>query len=413
MRLARAFVMAALVFVVCDMAAGSDWPQWQGPNRDSKSGETGLLKQWPKSGPKLLWSAKRLGIGYSQAVVVDGTVYVTGSIKGKGYCHAFDLDGTPKWKKTYGPVWTGGRPGARTTPTIRDGRLYVITTPGLVSCFDAKTGKTIWQVDLKKKFGAKTVGWGNTESLLIDGDNVICRPGGNKVMMAALNRKTRETVWTTTGLPGTSSYCSPMLVERGGTRLIATMTSRHIVGVDADSGKVLWKRAYKNKWAIHPVTPVYADGMFYFTSGYNYGGVMLELSADGKKFTERWTEKKPDPCHGGVVLLDGYIYASASSRGGKWYCVELKTGKVVWEAKIVRNGSSILADGLFYCYGDDSRVALVQMSPKGRKVISKFKITKGGGDHWARLAISDGRLYVRHGDALIVYDIKDPKATAK
>jgi len=413
MRLARVFVAAvALAFVAGSVAAGSDWPQWRGPTRDGKSAETGLLKKWPEGGPKLLWSATGLGIGYSQAVVVDGTVYVTGSIKGKGVCHAFGLDGKLKWKKEYGPVWTGGRPGARTTPTIRDGRLYVITSAGLVTCFDAANGDTIWQADLKKQFGVKRIVWGNTESLLIDGDNVICTPGGNKVMMAALNRKTGEVVWTTEGLPGTSSYCSPILIERGKTRLIATMTSNHIIGVDADGGKVLWKRAYKNVYAIHPVTPVYADGMCYFTSGYNFGGVMLELSADGKTFTERWTEKRPDPCHGGVILLDGYIYASASSRGGKWYCVELKTGKVMWEAKIVRNGSSTLADGLFYCYGEDSMVALAEMSPKGHKVISKFKITKGGGDHWAHMAISDGRLYVRHGDVLMAYDIKDPKAAA-
>ena len=411
MRLARVFFAAALVFVACGVATGSDWPQWRGPSRDGKSDETGLLKQWPAGGPKLLWSVKGLGIGYSQAVIVNGTVYVTGSIKGQGYCHAFGLDGKPKWKKEYGPVWTGGRPGARTTPTIRDGRLYVITSPGLVSCFDAATGNTVWQVDLKKKFGAKLIDWGNTESLLIDGDNVICTPGGNKVMMAALNRKTGKVVWTTEGLPGRSSYCSPILVERGGTRLIATMTSDHIVGVEAGSGKLLWKRAYKNRYGIHPVTPVYADGMFYFTSGYNFGGVMLELSADGKKFTERWTEKKPDPCHGGVVLLDGYIYGSASSRGGKWYSVELKTGKVTWEANIVRNGSSTLADGLFYCYGEGGTVALAQMSPKGQKVISSFKITKGEHQHWAHMSISDGRLYVRHGNVLMAYDIKDPKAT--
>jgi len=400
----------ALVFLASGIAAGSDWTQWRGPNRDGKSDETGLLRQWPAGGPKLLWSVQGLGIGYSQAVVADGTVYVTGSIKGQGVCHAFDLDGKPRWKKKYGPVWTGGRPGARTTPTVRDGRLYVITSPGLVSCFDAATGNTVWRVDLKKQFGAKLIGWGNTESLLIDGDNVICTPGGNKVMMAALNRKTGKVVWTTEGLPGTSSYCSPILVERGKTRLIATMTSRHIIGVDADSGKLLWKRGYRNRHGIHPVTPVYADGLFYFTSGYNLGGVMLELSADGKTFTERWTEKRPDPCHGGVVLRDGYIYASASSRGGKWYCVELKTGKVMWEGRIVRNGSSLLADGLFYCYGDRGTVALAQMSPEGQKVISSFKITKGGGDHWAHMSISDGRLYVRHGDVLMAYDIKDPKA---
>ena len=409
MKLARVFLAAALVFVVCGMVSGSDWAQWHGPNRDAKSTETGLLKTWPEGGPKLVWSVEGIGAGFSQAVVADGTIYITGSAGGKGICSAFDLKGKPKWKAEYGSDkggWDRRFPGARTTPTVHDGLLYVLSATEQLSCFSIKDGSVVWQVDLKKRFGARLQRWGNAESVLIDGDNVICTPGGDKAMLAALDRKTGKTVWVTKGLRGLSSYCSPMLVTRGETRLIATMTSHHIIGVEADTGTLLWTRAYRNKWGNHPITPVYSDGLFYFTSGYNLGGVMLELSADGTTITEKWTEKKPDPTHGGVILLDGYLYASAQSRGGKWYCVELKTGTVMWEAKIVHNGTAVCADGLFYCYGDKGSLALVEMSPKGHKIISRFQITKGTKEHWAHPSISDGRLYVRHGDVLMVYDIK-------
>ena len=411
MRLAAVFVATAML-LWGGVAAGSDWPQWHGPNRDAKSDETGLLKQWPAGGPKLVWSADGIGSGFSQAVIADGVVYITGAAGGNGSCSAFKLDGKRLWKTGYGREsgrWDRRFAGARTTPTVHDGRLYVLSANGLLSCLSIKDGAPLWEADLRKRFGARVLRWGNAESVLIDGDNVICTPGGNGAMLAALNRKTGKTVWTTRGLPGASSYCSPMLIERGKTRLIATMTSNHIIGVEAGTGKLLWKRGYRNRHGNHPITPVYADGMFYFTSGYGLGGVMLEVSADGKTFTERWSEKRPDPCHGGVILLDGYIYGSAQSRGGKWFCVELKTGKVMWEARIVRNGTSVYADGLLYCYGDKGTLALVEMSSKGPKIISKFRITKGRKQHWAHPSISDGRLYVRHGDVLMVYDIKGKK----
>ena len=433
MRLARVLLAAALVFVVFGVVSGADWAQWHGPNRDAKSAEAGLLKKWPEGGPKLIWSVEGIGAGFSQAAVADGTIYITGSAGKKGTCSAFDLGGKLKWKTVYGDDsgrWDGRFPGARTTPTIHDGRLYVLSANEQLTCLNIKDGSVIWQVDLRKRFGARIQSWGNAESVLIDGEKVICTPGGAEVMMAALDRKTGKTIWTMKGpevvkapeQPNRgrgrrgrgrgrhmSAYCSPMLVTRGETRLIATMTSHFIIGVEADTGKLLWKRAYRNKYGNHPDTPVYADGMFYFTSGYGLGGVMIELSADGKSITEKWEEKRPDPVHGGVILLDGYLYASAKSRGGKWYCVELKTGKVMWDAKIVHNGTAVYADGLFYCYGDRGSLALVEMSPKGHKIISRFKITKGAKEHWAHPSISDGRLYVRHGDVLMVYDIKGKK----
>ena len=407
MRLGKVVLAGAvLALLTGGVAFGADWAQWRGPKRDGKSAETALLKKWPDGGPKLVWSVDGIGRGFAQAIVAGGQVYVTGEVNGKGRCSAFDLDGQLKWKLEYGREWDRRHPGSRTMPTVRDGRAYVVSAYSLVTCFDAKTGKIVWQVDMAKRFGAKLLMWGNAESVLIDGDNVICTPGGKDVMMAALNRKTGETVWTTGGLAGASSYCSPILIERGGTRLIATITSHHIIGVEAGTGKLLWEVPYRNQRRNHPITPVYAGGMIYCTSGYGKGGVMLELAADGKKVEQRWAEQRPDSRHGGVILVDGYIYGAAQSRRGKWYCVELKSGKVMWEANIVSQGSAALADGLFYCYGERGKVALVEMSPKSAKVISSFQITRGKGSHWAHPSISDGRLYVRHGDVLMVYDIK-------
>ena len=404
----KSLLAVGLILLVCGSSVAWDWPQWHGQNRDAKSDETGLLKKWPAGGPKEVWSVSGIGAGYSQAVITGGRIYITGVSDKQGTVSAFDLDGKLLWRKPYGPdggPWDRRFPGARTTPTVHDGRLYVLSSNERISCFDLD-GKALWQVDLRQRFGARLQRWGNAESVLIDGENVICTPGGNKAMLAALSRKTGETVWTTAGLPGLSSYCSPALIERGRTRLIVTMTSAHIIGVEAGSGRLLWKRAYRNKYGNHPVTPTYNDGLLYLTSGYNLGGVMLELSADGRSFTERWAEKRPDPTHGGVIHLDGHIYGSAQSRSGRWFCVELKTGAVKWGQPIVKNGCAVYADGLFYCYGERGNLALVEMSPKAPRVVSRFRITKGRGKHWAHPSISNGRLYVRHGDVLMAYDIK-------
>ncbi len=394
--------------------SSSNWPQWQGPDRDAISKETGLLKKWPDGGPKLIWSANDLGGGFSSVSIADGCIYVTGFKGEQGVLTAMDLDGNRKWQKPYGLEWASSRAGSRTTPTIDGGRAYTFSGVGIISCLDTTSGEKKWSVDTLEKFGGKNLRWGMAESVLIDGDKVICTPGGKDASVVALDKMTGETIWTSKGLSEKSAFCSGILVERGQKRLFVTMLSKSVVGINVDDGRVLWADPYSEYQSKprgnNPVTPVYHDGNIYATSGYNNGGVMLELSEDGKNVTRKWVDETLDVHHGGVVLVDGYIYGSNwnSNSRGDWVCLDFSSGKVMYEHKWNGNkGSIAYADEMLYCYDENTgTIALVKPSPKGFDIVSSFDVSLGADEHWAHPVILDGRLYIRHGDALMVYDIK-------
>ncbi|MHC4808131.1 MAG: PQQ-binding-like beta-propeller repeat protein, partial [Planctomycetota bacterium] len=340
---------------------GDDWSQFRGPNRDGKSAETGLLKKWPQAGPKLLWSVGGLGIGFSSVAVTGGFVYTTGMIDSEGFLFAYDLAGNLKWKESYGPEWTGSYKGTRTTPTVDGQRAYVFSGTGIMVCFNAETGEKIWQVDTLTKFDGKNIRWGMSGSPLIDGRKVYCTPGGKKGAVVALDKMTGRTIWATTGLDELSAYCSATLIERGTNRLLINLIQKSIVCIDADTGKLIWREPYETPSDTGSVTPVYEDGCLYVTSAvereFKRGGVMLELSADGTSVTEKWNDQTLDSGHGGVVLVDGYLYGSTFDGipKGDWICLDWNTGKVMYEATWNGNkGSIIYADGMLYCYDENT-----------------------------------------------------------
>lgn len=395
-----------MVLIAVPAANAADWPQFRGPNRDGISSETGLLKQWPADGPKELWSYEKLGEGYSSVSIANGFIYTCGMTDGQGYLYAFDLEGNLKYRVNYGPEWTraGHYPGTRTTPTIDGDRLYLMSGQGRVACYNAGTGERIWYVDTLEKFGGKNIRWGVAESLLIDGENLICTPGGRDATVVALNKMTGETIWTSKGLSQLSAYCSPVLIERGPNRLILTMVEQAIVGIDADTGKVYWVEPHKVSYDIQAVSPVYHDGLMYVTNGYRHGSHGFQLSPDGTSIARKWSERSLDVQLGGVVLIDGNIHG-ASTRG-QWTCLDLATGDVRFTDRLVGKGAVIYADGLLYGYGENGQVGLIRINPDGYELVSSFRITKGSKEHWAHPSISDGRLYIRRGEALMCYDIK-------
>ncbi len=403
-----------LTFIfACNACFGDDWPQFRGPDRDGKSIETGLLTKWPDGGPGLLWSVDGLGIGFSSVAVADGFVYTAGMLDGEGFLFAYDLSGNLKWKESYGPEWTGSYKGTRTTPTVDDGRVYMFSGTGVMACFDAKDSKKLWKVDTLEKFDGENIRWGMSCSPLVDGNKVYCTPGGKKGTMVALDKMTGKTVWATTGLDELSAYCSPILIERGGKRLLITMIQEFVICVSADDGRLIWREPYPASSETNTITPIYHDGHLYVTNVVNRGitsaGTMFELSQDGTSVKKKWNDQTLDCQHGGVILLDGYLYGSNwyDNTRGDWVCLDWETGQVVYKERWNGyKGSIIYADGMFYCYDEKGNVGLVKASPKGFDVVSTFAITQGSGKHWAHPAISDGTLYIRHGGALMAYDIK-------
>ena len=412
--LAKALLASALLQVA---AAGSDrvydWPQWRGPRRDGVSTETGLLERWPTSGPAILWATDGLGAGWGSPVIVGKRIYITGKLGKEGYLFALDLDGRVLWKKSYGPEWLRNYPGARHPPTVDGDNVYVMSGLAKLIAFDARTGKRHWSVNLLERFGGKLLGFGFTESVLIDGDRLICSPGAPDASVVALDKRTGKTIWTSKGLSDEYGYCAPLLVEHGKAHLVVTMTGKAIVGIEAATGKLLWRHPYRNRYAGHHITPIYHDGHIFATCGYGKGSIMLTLSPDARQVTVRWTNPRLDTHYGGVVLVDGYVYGSTHKRK-TWACLEWTTGRLQYEDKGVGKGSVAAADGILYCYGEDGILALVRPNPKRFETISSFKIRRGSGQHWAHPVICGGRLYIRHGGVLMAFDIKSgPKQSSE
>lgn len=390
----------------CFFSFGQVDSQWRGPNRDGIYPGENLLKTWPEDGPELIWSAEGLGKGYSSPAVTGDRIYLTGMTGGEGFLFAFDKSGNPVWKTSYGPEWDGSRPGARTTPTVFGDKIYLMSARGQAVCID-KDGSRIWSVDLVAEFGARNLQWGMTESLLVDGDRVFCTPGGRNVTVVSLNRHSGKTIWKIKADGETSGYCSPCLVKHGNRRLLITMTGKSIIGIDADTGEFLWRHSHVTDYDVNANTPLFHDGFVYSVSGYGTGGQMFELSEDGASVKRIWSQKALDSQMGAAVLIDGYIYGSGHNRRG-WHCLEWESGKVQYTArKVGDKGAIIFSDGMLYGYSEMGDVALIKPNSQEFEVVSSFRIKKGSGEHWAHPVIKDGRLYIRHGDALMVYRIGD------
>lgn len=396
-------VVAAALLAATGLRA-DDWPQWRGPQRDGISREKGLLSEWPEGGPRKLWSTDGLGQGFSTVAVVGQRIYTTGIVDGVGKLIALQDDGKLLGASPYGSdsVEGGGYPGSRTTPTIADGRIFVMSGTGTLTCFDETSGKKLWQVDTFKEFGGRQLQWNVAESVLVDGKHVICTPGGPEALLVALDTATGKPVWATKGLDCKSAYCSPALVDHNGQRLILTMVEFGAVGVDADTGKLLWKSAHKNRYAVHAATPVYVDGHVIFSSGYGQGTEMLKIAADGGSVQPVWQQKVLDNHHGSIILLGSNLYGT-NDRG--LVCLEAATGKERWTEGAAGKGSITVADGMIYAYSEKGVVSLIKPGPTGASVKGSFKVTEGANQHWAHPVVANGRLYIRHGNVLQAYDV--------
>ena len=398
------------LFILTTSSLAEIETQWRGPNRDGVYPEMNLLKQWPANGPKLLWAVDGIGEGFSSAAVTSDRVYINGVIEKIGYITCFDTKGKQIWKESYGPAWGDSYPGTRSTVTKVDDLLYITTGLGRVLCLRSDSGEKVWEVDMQTKFGAKILLWGIAESVLVKGDYVFCTPGGYKVTVVKLNRKDGKVIWTcdvkryTQKFGQSSAYCSPILVKHGGVDLLLTMTQKSIVGINADNGELLWTHPHITKHDIHANSPLYKDGFVFCSSGYNTGSVKLQISPDAKSVKELWRNSEFDSQFDSFILLDGFIYGSGHRNSG-WRCIDWKTGATKYKSNALKKGNIILADGMFYVYTEKGDVALVKPDSTTFNIVNSFKIERGTSQHWAHTVVKDGRLYVRHGDTLLVYSV--------
>ncbi|MDB6033203.1 MAG: polyvinylalcohol dehydrogenase [Verrucomicrobiales bacterium] len=406
----RLLLVAGLI-ALASSVHGGDWPQWRGPNRDGKSTDTGLLKQWPEGGPKQLWKATGLGGGYSTPSVVEGRVFGSGYRGEEEYIWALDASsGKEIWStKTGGAEKKVGYPeGPRSTPTIDGDSLFTLSAGGNLVCLDTTSGKERWHHELKKEFGGRMMsGWGFSESPLVDGNKVVCTPGSMKGTVLALNKKTGEVIWQSAEFVDKSAYASLVVANFGGVRQYVQLTDAHVAGIAAADGKLLWQADRPGKTAVIP-TPIVTDEFVYVTSGYGVGCNLFKVTkgGDGFKVEEVYANKNLINHHGGVVLVGNHIYGH-SEKGG-WTCQDLKSGEVVWANNGVGKGSISFADGFFYIRSESKgSVALIEASPKGYKEHGRFdQPDRSSKNSWPHPVIENGKLYLRDQDAMFCYDVK-------
>ena len=403
-KLMKTVFSLAFLLIILQSGLSQTPTKWRGPNQNGVYDETGLLDKWPSSGPEVLWSFDDLGIGFSSPSFANNTIYISGMEGSIGYIYALNENGQLKWKADYGNEWDKNYEGTRATPVVVGNDLYILSGMGILSCMNAQTGKSIWRKNIFNEYGGRNIQWGINETVVIHEDKLICTPGGTRHNVIALNRKSGELIWSTRGKGESSAYCTPLLAKVGSRNLLVTHTENNILGIDADSGDLLWNYSHTNRWSVHPNTPLFHDGRLFCFSGYGKGGVMLELYQDGKSASKKWTSGTMDSRMGGAVLLNGKIYGSGDNHR-QWQCIDWETGQVEYTTKEIGNGVIIAADEKLYVYSQRGELAIVKPGKSSFEIISETRVSQGSGQHWAHPAINDGVLYVRHGNALIAYNI--------
>ena len=389
--------------------------EWRGPDRSGIYPEKGLLKKWPDGGPRLLWETTGVGFGYSSATVTDDAIYITGRKDTEDVLVALTLDGKKKWETKYGKAWITNHDGSRCTPTYYNGNIFVISGSGDIACI-GKDGKIKWSKNHYALYESKPIMFGISESPLVVDNKVIVSPGGKKASVVAFNIADGKVVWEADPIETEPQYVNPKLIEYGGKKMIVTVQGTYIFAINASDGKIIWKINYPEINAAtgrvmknHAGTPVFRDGSILIANGYNWVALKLKLSPDGSKADIVWENRNFDPQLGGTVLMGNYIFGTThmSQPVDSWACVDWTTGKTLWTAKWNGRGSIISADGMLIMFDERTgTVALANPNPAKQDIVSEFKITKGEGPFWAHPVVKDGRLYVRHGDVLMVYLIK-------
>lgn len=391
-------------------ASAAEWPQWRGPNRDAISKETGLLAEWPDDGPPLAWTAQGIGEGYSAPSVAGGRIYLMGQDASATYVRALDAKGGKiLWSAKVGKPG-GEYPGPRATPTVDGDRVYAIGQFSDLVCLSAKDGKEVWRKNLLNDFKGKLMEppvWGFAESPLVDGEQLVCTPGGPEGTLAALDKATGKPLWRSKEFTDATAYASLVPAEIGGTRTYIVLTDKSVAGIDAKSGGVLWRAERAGSTAVIP-TPVYADNHVFVTSGYGAGGDLFKVTpADGKFTVERVYHTDDLGVHiGGVVLVGKHLYGVNERQ---LLCVEFLTGKTLWKDRSVGKGAVVYADGHLYVRSDATpgEIALVEANPKEYVERGRLEQPDGSGKNtWPPPVIADAKMYLRDQDTLYCYDIK-------
>jgi outer membrane protein assembly factor BamB len=389
---------------------GRIWPQFLGPARDNRSPETGLAQKWPEGGPELLSTVTGLGIGFSNIALVDGIVYTMGNRGEREFVLAFRLaDGSKAWEFDNAPAYHNGYgDGPRGTPTVDGEFVYALGGGGDLACLERSTGRPVWRKNLVREFDSGIPTWGFAESVLIDGDRLICTLGTSTTTMAALDKRDGRVLWKGAApQKDAKGYASPIAIEAGGVRQYVQFTQKGVVGLRAADGEFLWRDDSSANGTANCSAPIFADGMVFTASGYSKGASMVRLSAQGNKVAAKmvYHDNTFAVHHGGLVLDAGYVYALNDS--GVLICLELATGKISQKNRSVGKGSLTYADGMLFLRSEQGPVALARANPTAYEELGRFSPkARSNSPAWTYPVVADGKLFLRDQDILQVYDVK-------
>lgn len=409
----------ALVSVLATMAAvaqpagGGSWPQFRGPERTGVSRETGLLKEWPAGGPALVWKTPGLGTGNSTPSVAGGRIFGMSYRGNEEFVWALEeATGKPVWSARIAAanfdIGRQAQDGSGGTPTVEGDRLYAVGMGGDVVCLQVSDGKLLWQKNLVKDFGGAVPRWGYAESPLVDGNKVIVTPGGREATLVALDRTTGDVIWKAPVPQGDGAgYSSAITAEVGGQRQYVQFLAGGVVGVAAQDGRFLWRYDAPANRTANCSTPIFQDNHVFAASGYNTGGGLAKLAAapdGGMTATQVYFTRSMRNHHGGMVLVNGYLYGFDESN---LTCLDFKTGEVKWFDRSVGKGSVTYADGHLYARSERGPVALVEANPE--RYVEKGRLDqpdRSGKTTWPYPVVANGRLYLRDHDTLLCYNVK-------
>ena len=369
------------------------------------------MQEWNADGPALAWTAQGAGEGFASIAVSGGKVFTYGNVGQNEVVSAFDLEsGTVVWQS---PTSSASRldagNGPRGTPTVDGEYVYALGGNGDLTCLETASGKRVWDKNILQEFGGQNITWGISESVLIDGDRLICTPGGTQGTLVALNKRTGALEWRCL-VPGgvQAGYSSAIMAEVGGVKQYIQFTSKGVIGVRAETGDFLWGNDASANPTANCSSPLFADNHVFTASGYGKGGAMLRLSARGRQvaaeFGYHTTEMKNH--HGGMVLLDGFVYGSNDP--GVLVCLDVKTGRVKWQNRSVGKGSLTYADGHLYVRSENGPLALVAADPTKYQEHGRFdQPDRSGSPAWAHPVVAQGKLFLRDQDRVLAFDVKN------
>ena len=386
-------------------AVADDWSQWRGPNRDGLSPESGLLSQWPAEGPELLWKAEGLGTGYSSVAVSAGHIYTLGDLDDGNYLIALnESDGSQAWKTRIGN--SGGHKkykGPRSTPTVDGDHIFALNQHSDLVCLDRKSGEKIWSRNLVEDFGGTMMsGWKYSESPLVDGDRIVCTPGGGSGTLLALNKNSGEKIWQSSEWTDPAGYSSAIIATIHGRRQYVQLTGKSVAGIDPATGDVIWKADREGKTAV-VANPVVKDDVVFVTSAYGVGCNAFRIGDDWST-EEIYASTNIANHHGGVILLDRHVFGSS---GGTFRCLDLESGELSFNERSVGKGATVYADGHFYLRSEKGPVALIKATTDGYTETGRLvQPDRSDQQAWPHPVIANGKLYLRDQGILLCYDVR-------